>query len=69
MAVETAPRPNEAMNPLFDPHRDGVPEMPLTARICGDPIPDGASSWPPTVRGKRVTAGETLSDPLRQRHR
>jgi hypothetical protein len=39
MAVETAPRPNEAMNPLFDPHRDGVPEMPLTARICGDPIP------------------------------
>jgi hypothetical protein len=36
MAVEAGPR---AMNPLFDPQCDGVPEMPLTARVCGDPAP------------------------------
>jgi hypothetical protein len=40
MAVEFGrPRSNEAMNPLFDPQRDGVSEMPLTARLRGDPIP------------------------------
>lgn len=32
-------RKHEAMRPLFDPRRDDSPDMPLTARLCGDPLP------------------------------
>jgi hypothetical protein len=26
-------------NPLYDPHRDGVPELSITAMVMGDPPP------------------------------
>lgn len=32
-------RKHEAKRPLFDPARDAVPDLPLTARLCGDPLP------------------------------
>lgn len=32
-------RKHEAKRPLFDPRRDDYPDMPLTARLCGDPPP------------------------------
>lgn len=32
-------RRHEASKPLFDPVRDGVPDMTLTAQLCGDPAP------------------------------
>lgn len=32
-------RHRETRKPLYDPGRDGLPDMPLTARLCGDPLP------------------------------
>lgn len=33
------PRKHEPKRPLFDPRRSDVPDLPLTAVLCGDPLP------------------------------
>lgn len=53
------PLPRPPYEPLYDPARDGVPELSLTAQICGDPAP-----------GRRELVARHASlpdDPLRQR--